>query len=111
MQYRLTASWDIQYCSSLLSRTRIIFPSHSILPVLKGAMSLYGFLSLAGKLGLNSHSVASMPVGALLACCQELVAMDKEASRARLTHFTPHDKLGAHLESFSTLTRQLRKHT
>ena len=60
---------------------------------------------------LNSHSVASMPVGTLLACCQELVAMDKEASAVRSIHFTPHDKLGAHPELFGTLTRQLRKHT
>ena len=46
-----------------------------------------------GSQNLNSHSVAPMPVETLLACCQELVAMDKEASAVWSTHFTPHDEL------------------
>lgn len=48
---------------------------------------------------LNIDNVAS--IGTLLACCQELVAVDKEASTVQLIHFTLHEYLRAHPELFS----------
>ena len=51
-----------------------------------------------GSPSLNSDNVPS--IGTLLACCQGLVAVDKEASTLRLIHFTLQEYLRAHPELF-----------
>ena len=51
-----------------------------------------------GSPNLNSDNVPS--IGTLLACCQGLVAADKEASTIRLIHFTLQEYLRAHPELF-----------
>ena len=51
-----------------------------------------------GSPNLNAEDVPSM--GALLVCCQGLVAVDKEASTVRLIHFTVQEYLRAHPELF-----------
>ena len=53
-----------------------------------------------GSPDLNTDSVPS--IGTLLACCQGLVVVDKEASTVRLIHFTLPEYLRAHPEFFST---------
>ena len=50
---------------------------------------------------LNMDNVPS--IGIVLACCQGLVAVDKEASTVRLIHFTLQGYLRAHPELFSTV--------
>ena len=59
---------------------------------------------------LNSHSAASIPVGALLACCQGIVVVDKVASTVPLGRFafTTTSKLPP--GSLVQLARRLRKH-
>ena len=54
-----------------------------------------------GSPNLNSDSVPS--IGTVLACCQGLVAVDKEASTIRLIHFTLQEYLRAHPELFGTV--------
>jgi len=49
---------------------------------------------------LNSDNIPS--IGTLLACCQGLVVIDKEASIVRLTHFTLQEYLRAHPQLFGT---------
>ena len=59
--------------------------------------------ALAVKIGLpnlNSDNVPS--IGTVLACCQGLVAVDKEASVVRLIHFTLQEYLRAQPEIFGT---------
>jgi len=53
-----------------------------------------------GSPGLNTDNVPSMST--LLACCQGLVAVDKESSTVRLVHFTLQEYLQAHLDLFGT---------
>ena len=53
-----------------------------------------------GLPNLNSDNVPS--IGTLLACCQGLVFVDKEASTVRLIHFTLQEYLRAHPELFGT---------
>jgi len=50
---------------------------------------------------LNADNVPS--IGTLLACCQGLLAVDKEASAVRLIHFTLQEHLRAHPELFGTV--------
>ena len=49
---------------------------------------------------LNSDNLPS--IGTLLVCCQGLVAVDKEASKVRLVHFTLQEYLRTHPEPFGT---------
>jgi len=49
---------------------------------------------------LNTDNVPS--IGTLLACCQGLIFVDKEASTVRLIHFTLQEYLLAHPELFGT---------
>ena len=51
-----------------------------------------------GSPNVNTDNVPS--IGTLLACCQGLVVMDKEASTVRLIHFTLQEYLRAHVELF-----------
>jgi len=51
-----------------------------------------------GSADLDGDNVPS--IGTLLACCQGLVAVDKEASTIRLIHFTLQEYLEAHPELF-----------
>jgi len=53
-----------------------------------------------GSPNLNSDNVPS--IGTLLACCQGLVVVDKEASTIRLIHITLQEYLQAHPELFRT---------
>jgi len=53
-----------------------------------------------GSPNLNSDNVPS--IGTVLACCQGLVAVNKEASTVRLIHFTLHEYLRAQPELFDT---------
>jgi len=53
-----------------------------------------------GSPNLNTDNVPS--IGTLLACCQGLVFVDKEASRVRLIHSTLQEYLLAHPELFGT---------
>ena len=53
-----------------------------------------------GSPDLNSDNIPS--TGTLLACCQGLVVIDKEASTVRLIHFTLQEYLCAHPQLFGT---------
>jgi len=53
-----------------------------------------------GSPNLNSDNIPS--IGSLLACCQGLVVVDKEASTIRLIHFTLQEYLRAHPALFGT---------
>ena len=53
-----------------------------------------------GSADLNTDNLPS--IGTLLACCQGLVVVDKEASTIRLIHFTLQEYLRAHPELFGT---------
>ena len=53
-----------------------------------------------GSPDLDGHNVPSIET--LLACCQGLVAVDKEASTVRLIHFTLQEYLRGHPELFGT---------
>jgi len=54
-----------------------------------------------GALNLNTGNIPS--IGTVLACCQGLVAVDKEASTVRLIHFTLQEYLRAHPDLFVTV--------
>ena len=51
-----------------------------------------------GSADLDGSNVPS--IGTVLACCQGLVSVDKEASTVRLIHFTLQEYLQAHPELF-----------
>ena len=53
-----------------------------------------------GSPNVNSDNIPS--IGILLACCQGLVVVDKEASTVRLIHFTLQEYLRAHPQLFGT---------
>ena len=53
-----------------------------------------------GSVDLDEDKVPS--IGTVLACCQGLVAVDKEASTVRLIHFTLQEYLQAHPELFDS---------
>jgi len=52
-----------------------------------------------GSPNLNADNI--LPIRTVIACCQGLVAVDKEASTIRLIHFTLQEYLRAHPELFS----------
>ena len=59
--------------------------------------------ALAIKIGspnLNGDNIPSIVT--VLACCQGLFVVDKEASTTRLIHFTLHEYLCAHPKLFGT---------
>ena len=59
--------------------------------------------ALAVEIGLPDLNPDNVPsIGTLLACCQGLVFVDKEASTVRLIHFTLQEYLRAHPELFGT---------
>ena len=53
-----------------------------------------------GSPNLNANNIP--PIGTVLACCQGLVVVDKEASTIQLIHFTLHEYLRAHPKLFGT---------
>jgi len=58
--------------------------------------------ALAVEIGsLNLHPDDVPSIGTLLTCCQGLVTVDKEASTARLIHFTLKEYLLAHPDNFN----------
>jgi len=61
---------------------------------------LYALAIEIGSPDLNSDNILS--TGTLLACCQGLIVIDKEASTVRLIHFTLQEYLRAHPQLFGT---------
>ena len=60
--------------------------------------------ALAVEIGSPNFNTDNVPaIGTLLACCQGLVSIDKEASTVRLIHFTLQEYLRAHPELFDTV--------
>jgi len=51
-----------------------------------------------GSANINADNIPS--IGTLLACCQGLIVVEKEASTVRLIHFTLQEYLRAHSELF-----------
>ena len=59
--------------------------------------------ALAVEIGSPSLDAENVPsIGLLLACCQGLITVDKEASTVRLIHFTVQEYLQAHPELFDS---------
>jgi len=59
--------------------------------------------ALAVKIGSPNLDADNVPsLGTLLTCCQGLVAVEKETSRARFIHFTVQEYLRAHPELFGS---------
>jgi len=57
--------------------------------------------ALGVRIGSADLDVDNVPsIGTLLACCQGLVSVDKEASTVRLIHFTVQEYIRAHPEHF-----------
>ena len=77
----------------------LMWISHSERP-LKADELCHALSVEIGSLHLNSDNVPS--IGALLACCQGLVTVDREASTVRLIHYTLQEYLRAHPELFGT---------
>jgi len=78
----------------------LMWISHSERP-LKADELCHALAVEIGSPNLNKDNVPS--IGIVLACCQGLVAVDKEASTVRLIHFTLQGYLRAHPELFSTV--------
>jgi len=82
-----------------LGMATLMWICHSERPL--GAVELCH--ALAVEIGSPNLSPDNIPtIGTLLACCQGLVAVDKEASTVRLIHFTLQEYLRAHPELFSS---------
>jgi len=59
--------------------------------------------ALGVRIGSADLDVDNVPsIGTLLACCQGLVSVDKEASTVRLIHFTVQEYIRAHPELFGS---------
>ena len=82
-----------------LGMAALMWISHSERP-LKVVELCHALAVEIGSPNLNDDDVPS--IGTLLACCQGLVAVDKEASTVRLIHFTLQEYLRAHPEVFGT---------
>jgi len=80
---------------SRLGMATLMWISHSERP-LKANELCHALAVEIGSPHLNSDNVPSM--GTLLACCQGLVAVDREASTVRLIHLTLQEYLRAHPE-------------
>ena len=83
---------------SRLGMATLMWISHSERP-LKADELCHALAIEIGSPNLNTDNVPS--VGTLIACCQGLVVVDKEASTVRLIHFTLQEYLRTHLELFS----------
>ena len=75
----------------------LMWTSHSERP-LKADELCHALSVEIGSPHLNSDNVPS--IGTLLACCQGLITIDKEASIVRLIHYTLQEYLRAHPELF-----------
>jgi len=82
-----------------LGMAALMWISHSERPLKPGELR-HALAVEIGSPNLNSDNIPS--VGKLLACCQGLVVVDKEASPLRLIHFTLQEYLCAHPELFGT---------
>jgi len=84
---------------SRLGMAVLMWISHAERP-LKANELCHALAVEIGSPDLNTDNVPS--IGTLLACCQGLVFVDKEASTLRLIHFTLQEYLRAHPELFGT---------
>ena len=84
---------------SRLGMAALMWISHSERP-LKVDELCHALGVEVGSLDLDGDNIPS--IGTLLACCQGLVSVDKEASTVRLIHFTLQEYLRAHPELFGT---------
>ena len=84
---------------SRLGMATLMWISHAERP-LKPDELCHALAVETGSPNLNIDNVPS--IGTLLACCQGLVFVDKEASTVRLIHFTFQEYLRAHPELFGT---------
>src|SRR5437588_4875552 len=82
-----------------LGMAGLMWISHSERP-LKADELCHALAVEIGSPNLNTDNVPS--IATLLAYCQGLVAVDKEASAVRLIHFTLHEYLRAHPELFGS---------
>ena len=82
-----------------LGMATLMWISHSERP-LKASELCHALGVEIGSLDLTTDNVPS--IGTLLACCQGLVTVDKEASTVRLIHFTLQEYLRCHPEIFGT---------
>jgi len=81
-----------------LGMAALMWISHSERPL--NADELCHALAVeTGSLDLNTDNVPS--IGTLLACCQGLIVVEKEASTVRLIHFTLQEYLRAHPDLFT----------
>jgi len=81
-----------------LGMAALMWISHAERP-LKPDELLHALAIEIGSPDLNSDNILS--IGTLLACCQGLVVIDKEASVVRLIHFTLQEYLRAHPQLFN----------
>ena len=77
----------------------LMWISHSERP-LKADELCHALAVRIGSADLDGDNVPS--IGTLLACCQGLITVDKEASTVRLIHFTVQEYLRAHPELFGS---------
>jgi len=84
---------------AMLGMAALMWISHAERP-LKPEELCHALAVEIGSPNLNSDNVPS--IGTLLACCQGLVVVDKEASTIRLIHFTLQEYLRAHPKLFGT---------
>jgi len=84
---------------SRLGMAALMWISHSERP-LKANELCHALAVEIGSPYLNTDNVPS--IGTLLACCQGLIAVDKEASMVRLIHFTLQEYLRSHPDLFGT---------
>ena len=80
-----------------LGMAALMWISHSERP-LKADELRHALAVEIGSPNLNTYNVPS--ISTLLACCQGLVVVEKEASRVRLIHFTLQEYLRAHPDLF-----------
>ena len=80
-----------------LGMAALMWISHSVRP-LKADELCHALAIEIGSPNLNTENVPS--IGTVLACCQGLVVVEKEASAVRLIHFTLQEYIRAHLDNF-----------
>ena len=80
-----------------LGMAALMWISHSERP-LKADELCHALAVEIGSPNLNNDNIPS--IGTLLACCQGLVVVEKEASTVRLIHFTLQEYLRAHRDLF-----------
>ena len=83
-----------------LGMAALMWISHAERP-LKADELCYALAIEIGSPNLNTDNIPS--IGTLLACCQGLVVVEKEASTVRLIHFTLQEYLRAHPDLFSAV--------